>query len=164
MKLLLKCLIISVMLFSVGFTIVSDNKNDEQTVAKLTDVERPNDTSSCENRSLLKFVNKGVMKASWYGPRFHGRHTANGEVYDEQAYTAAHRSFKFGTLLRLKNSKNGKSIIVRVNDRGPFISKRQLDVSMGAALALGIVQSGVQKLSVSEVVLSEDNLPKLSVN
>jgi len=152
------------MLLSVGFTIVSDKENNSQAASKLTDVERPADTSGSENKSLLKYVNKGEMRASWYGPRFHGKHTANGEVYDEQAYTAAHRTFKFGTLLRLKNAKNGKSIIVRVNDRGPFKSKRQLDVSKGAALALGLIETGVQDLKVSEVILSEDNLPKLTVN
>ena len=79
------------------------------------------------------------MKASWYGPKFHGKFTANGEVYDQMALTAAHKYLSFGTLLKITNPKNGKSVIVRINDRGPYIEGRELDLSKGAAIELGIL-------------------------
>jgi len=96
----------------------------------------------------------GPMHASWYGPRFHGRLTANGEIYDQLAYTAAHKSLSFGTLLRLTNQENNKSIIVRINDRGPYIPGRKIDLSKKAALELGAYEKGVVNLNVELVVLS----------
>jgi len=99
------------------------------------------------------------MKASWYGPRFHGRITANGEIYNQMAYTAAHKSLPFGTLLRITNPINNKSLIVRINDRGPYIPGRQLDLSKGAAQKLGVLFSGVKKLKVEEVIISGINNP-----
>ena len=76
---------------------------------------------SLKNKVKIDITELGTMNASWYGPRFHGRLTANGEIYDQMAYTAAHKSLHFGTLLKLTNEKNNKSVIVRINDRGPYI-------------------------------------------
>jgi rare lipoprotein A len=76
-----------------------------------------------------------------------GYKTASGERYNPNGYTAAHRNLPFGTKLRVTNLKNGKSVVVRVNDRGPFIRKRVLDLSYGAAKALGITRAGVGKIS-----------------
>jgi rare lipoprotein A len=104
------------------------------------------------------------MKASWYGPRFHGRITANGEIYDQMAFTAAHKRMKFGTLLRITNPKNDKSVVVRINDRGPYIHGRQLDLSKAAALELGIIEKGVAKLNVEEITLKGINLPVITLN
>jgi rare lipoprotein A len=81
--------------------------------------------------------------ASWYGHPHHGRRTASGEVYDMQAMTAAHRTLPFGTWLLVENLKTGATARVRVNDRGPFVDGRILDVSRAAAVALGITGSGV---------------------
>ena len=81
--------------------------------------------------------------ASWYGPGFHGRRTANGERYNQNAYTAAHKSLPFGTQVRVTNVRNGKSVLVRINDRGPFIRGRVIDLSAGAARAIGVHSSGV---------------------
>jgi rare lipoprotein A len=81
--------------------------------------------------------------ASWYGPGFHGRRSANGEVYNQNALTAAHRTLPFGTQVRVTNTRNGRSVVVRINDRGPFIRGRVIDLSAAAARMLGIVQSGV---------------------
>lgn len=92
-------------------------------------------------------------KASWYGPGFHGRTTANGERYNQNAYTAAHKSYKFGTRLCVKNLRNGKGITVRVNDRGPFVRGRVVDVSKQAATRLGMMRSGV--VPVQLTVLSK---------
>lgn len=97
----------------------------------------------------------GVMKASWYGPNFHGKQTANGEIYNQYELTAAHKTFKFGTLLRLTNPENNKSIIVRINDRGPYIEGRELDLSYGSAKALGIIKPGVKKLKVELVQITD---------
>ncbi len=81
--------------------------------------------------------------ASWYGPYFHGRLTANGETYDQFAMTAAHPSMPLGTFLKVTNLNNDKSVIIRLNDRGPYIPPRSLDLSLGAARCLNGVQSGV---------------------
>lgn len=76
--------------------------------------------------------------ASWYGPGFHGRRTANGETFNADALTAAHRSLPFGSLVRVVNDKTGRSVVVRVNDRGPFIGGRIIDLARGAARLLGM--------------------------
>lgn len=80
---------------------------------------------------------------SWYGPRFHGRLTANGEVFDMNELTAAHREMPFGTQLRVTCPENGRSVMVRINDRGPFIPGRDLDLSLAAARSLGIEHQGL---------------------
>ena len=76
--------------------------------------------------------------ASWYGPGFHGRKTANGETFNMDALTAAHRWLPFGSLVRVQNMLNGRSVDVRINDRGPFIKQRIIDLSRAAAKALGL--------------------------
>jgi rare lipoprotein A len=80
--------------------------------------------------------------ASWYGVKFHGRRTASGERFDMNELTAAHPSLPFGTRLEVRNVRNGKSVVVRVNDRGPFSKSRILDLSFGAAREIGLVLSG----------------------
>jgi len=102
---------------------------------------------------------KGIWTASWYGPKFHGRLTANGEIYDQMSYTAAHKSIKFGTYFRITNLKNGKTVIVRINDRGPYVKGRNIDLSKASALALGMIPKGVIKVKVEEVHLNEINSP-----
>ncbi len=82
-------------------------------------------------------------KASWYGPKFHGRTTASGEKFNQNALTAAHRSLPFGTQVKVTNVNNGRSVVVRINDRGPFVAGRIIDLSAAAARTLGLVQSGV---------------------
>ncbi len=86
--------------------------------------------------------------ASWYGPGFHGRLTANGERYDMNGMTAAHKTLKFGTKVRVTNKNNGKSVVVRINDRGPYAGKRIIDLSKGAANAIGMIASGTASVSV----------------
>jgi peptidoglycan lytic transglycosylase len=104
------------------------------------------------------------MRASWYGPKFHGKITANGEQFDQMAFTAAHKKLKFGTLLKITNPKNDKSVVVRINDRGPYISGRQLDLSKAAAQELGMIKKGVVKLKVEEITLKGINFPVISLN
>jgi rare lipoprotein A len=81
--------------------------------------------------------------ASWYGPRFHGRRTASGERYDMQAFTAAHKTLPFGTMVRVKNLASGQEVDVSITDRGPFRRGRVIDLSRAAADALGMVGDGV---------------------
>lgn len=81
--------------------------------------------------------------ASFYGPGFHGRKTASGEVFNQNALTAAHRTLPFGTKLRVTCTATGRSTIVKVNDRGPYHGNRILDLSVGAAKAIGMVEKGV---------------------
>ena len=84
--------------------------------------------------------------ASWYGPGFHGRRTANGERYDMHAMTAAHRTLPFGTWVRVHSLVNGREVDVRITDRGPFIRSRVIDVSRGAAEALGMLGLGFKEV------------------
>lgn len=85
--------------------------------------------------------------ASWYGPGFHGRRTASGERFNQNALTAAHRSLPFGTRVMVTNMRNGRSVVVRINDRGPHIRGRILDLSAGAAKAIGVKSSGLAPIS-----------------
>jgi peptidoglycan lytic transglycosylase len=94
---------------------------------------------------------------SWYGERFDGRKTASGEIYDMFAATAAHPWLPFGSLLRLTNLKNGHSQLVRINDRGPFMDGRELDVSYLVASRLGLVETGIARLRIE--LLKEPRLP-----
>jgi len=84
-------------------------------------------------------------KASWYGPGFHGRRTANGERFNTNDYTAAHKTLPFGTKLKVTHAKTGKSVVVRINDRGPYAHGRVIDLSRASARAIGI--SGVADIT-----------------
>ncbi len=86
--------------------------------------------------------------ASWYGAQFQGRKTANGEVFDKEELTCAHRSLPFGTFLLVRNLDNGSSVVVRVNDRGPFVKDRVLDLSEAAARLVGMVATGTARVSL----------------
>lgn len=98
------------------------------------------------SRGLLPGARSGVGLASWYGRAFHGRRAASGERFDMHAYTAAHRTLPFGTLLLVTNVRNGKTALVRITDRGPYAHGRTLDLSRGAAEALGMLGSGVARV------------------
>lgn len=92
------------------------------------------------------FVQTG--RASWYGKRFHGRKTASGERFDMNALTAAHKELPLGTKIEVTNNSNGKSIVVTVNDRGPFHGNRVLDLSKEAAKRLGVLQKGTANVTI----------------
>lgn len=89
-----------------------------------------------------------VGTASFYGPGFAGKRTANGERFDPSALTCAHRTLPFGTRVRVTNLSNGRSVIVRVNDRGPFHGHRLIDLSEGAARRLDMIRSGTVRVRV----------------
>ena len=88
-------------------------------------------------------------KASWYGPGFHGKRTASGETFNTNEMTAAHRTLPFGTKVRVVNKKTGKSVVVRINDRGPYAHGRVIDLSRASAQAIGI--SGVGTVEVVQL-------------
>ena len=92
-----------------------------------------------------------LMLSSWYGPWHHGRQTASGELFDMQALTAAHKTLPFGTRLRLTNPRNKRTVVVRVNDRGPYVEGRDLDVSQEAARQLDFESRGLERLEVEVV-------------
>jgi rare lipoprotein A len=89
-----------------------------------------------------------VGPASWYGPGFHGRQTANGERFDQDAMTMAHRNMKFGTCVRVTRVDTGDSVLVRVNDRGPYVPPRIADLSRGAAAELDMLHRGVVEVEL----------------
>ena len=87
-------------------------------------------------------------KASWYGPGFHGRRTASGQIFNQNALTAAHRYLPFGTKVKVTNMRNGRSVIVTINDRGPYAGRRIIDLSAAAAQRIGMKSSGVAPVKV----------------
>ena len=115
----------------------------------------PGTTKAVPAASAATTVLRG--RASWYGSYFQGRRTTSGERYNRFAYTCAHKTLPFGTRLRVTNVKNGKSVVVRVSDRGPFRHQRILDLSEAAAKPLGVVECGAATV-VAEVVAPETPL------
>ena len=97
----------------------------------------------------LGIKDRGV--ASWYGKEFHGKLAANGEVFDMTAYTAAHRKLPLGSLVRVVNLANGKSVQVRINDRGPYVTGRMLDLSHAAARELGMLEAGTSAVQIEVI-------------
>ncbi|GBD87115.1 RlpA-like protein precursor [bacterium BMS3Abin03] len=163
MKSFMKIGFIAALIGLVGFTIAT-NESSSSIEPVLNDESAPVEEQVQTNTSVVEYINLGTMRASWYGPRFHGRSTANGEIYDQMAFTAAHKSMKFGTLLRITNPRNKKSVIVRINDRGPYIPGRQIDLSKGAAEKLDIIGRGVAKLKVEKITIKGLNNPLVSLN
>jgi rare lipoprotein A len=92
-----------------------------------------------------------VVHASWYGHEFASRPTASGERFDPNKLTGAHRTLPLGTKLRVTNLQNGRSVMVVINDRGPYVRPRELDLSLGAARVLGMLRSGVVKVRIEPV-------------
>ena len=148
----------------VGFTVLNEAKNVNNGLILVDEFIPKTVKENIVNTSTVKYINRGTMKASWYGPKFHGKLTANGEIYDQMALTAAHKSLSFGTLLKVTNPRNGRSVIVRINDRGPYIQGRDLDLSKGAAIELGMLRKGVGRVKIEEIALGESSNPTAIVN
>ncbi len=101
------------------------------------------------------FVQRGI--ASWYGQKFHGRKTSSGEVYNMHAMTAAHKTLPLPSYVRVKNLTNGRSVVVKVNDRGPFVGDRIIDLSYAAATKLGVTGPGTAPVEVSVLNSPSEN-------
>ena len=128
----------------------------------------PRYTTGSRNRSKpVKKVNSTAKSkkiligiSSYYGEDFHGKLTANGEVYDMYGLTAAHKTLPLNTIVRVTNMENEKSLILRINDRGPYVKGRMLDCSYGAALKLGFIGNGTTKVKVEVIELGDDKYMK----
>ncbi len=104
---------------------------------------------SAISSTLFAFEEEGY--ASWYAGKFHGRTTASGEVFDTLAFTAAHKTLPFGTIVRVTCTDNGKSVDVKINDRGPFVEGRIIDLSQAAAEALNITGAGIARVRIQTI-------------
>jgi rare lipoprotein A len=113
--------------------------------------------SSTPDRVRIGWSERG--EASWYGYPFHGQRTASGERYDMYLMTAAHRELPLGTVLEVRNLDNGRRVQVRVNDRGPFVRGRILDLSYGAATELDMVSTGTAEIELRVIEMGEVGLP-----
>ena len=122
--------------------VAAERKRPEERLARLAGYEARFEPSAA------RAVSGSVIRASYYDT---GARTADGERFNPGGFTAAHRTLPFGTKLRLTNESNGRSVTVRVNDRGPFVAGRSLDVSRGAAVALGMIGSGTANLRMQRV-------------
>ncbi len=118
-----------------------------RTVA-LRNVETPGTESEAPKQTAARIRSVRTGEASWYGPGFYGNRTANGEVFRPGTLTAAHRTLPFGTKVRVTNLWNGRSAVVRINDRGPFYGHRVIDLAHGAASQLGLISSGIAQVKL----------------
>lgn len=139
---------------SLSITERSGDQIRRQTIAAKIEIpaEEPSvieKLNTVASNTVRKFSQTGM--ASWYGRQFHGRKTASGEMFDMNAMTAAHRSLPLNCYIRVTNKNNGKSVVVKVNDRGPFHGNRVLDLSYGAAKQLGITNAGTAKVSIERI-------------
>ena len=122
------------------------------TMEKTSKPDQPNQTASATLKPTVKKTKAyEVGPASWYGKFFHGKQTASGETYNMYEMTAAHPDLPLGTRLKVTNLKNDKSVVVRVNDRGPMVLGRIIDLSYGAAQELGFTAKGVQRVRLDIV-------------
>lgn len=119
-----------------------------QPLKEVAGMPKPQLPKPAQNIALgpVRFSLSGI--ASWYGPGFNGRRSANGEVYNQNALTAAHKSLPFGTRVRVTHVRTGRSVVVRINDRGPYSGGRIIDLSAAAARIIGVMQSGVAPVRV----------------
>ena len=139
---------------SLSITESSGDQIRRQTIAAKIDIPKDEPSvieklNTVASNTVRKFSQTGV--ASWYGRQFHGRKTASGETFDMNGLTAAHRSLPLNCYIRVTNKVNGKSVVVKVNDRGPFHGNRVLDLSYGAATQLGVTSAGTAKVSIERV-------------
>lgn len=102
--------------------------------------------SRAYHQDIATIFQSGV--ASFYAKKFHGRQTANGEIFDNHAMTAAHKSLEFGTIVRVTNRRNGREVVVRINDRGPWAKGRVIDLSLAAAREIGMIRHGTARVDI----------------
>jgi rare lipoprotein A len=115
----------------------SGKTNNHQTAQSRPKLQRQKNSRQSAHKKMIR------GQASWYGPGFHGKKTASGEIFDQGKLTAAHKTIPLGTKAKVTNLQNGNTVEVEINDRGPYIGQREIDVSHAAANALGFVKSGL---------------------
>jgi rare lipoprotein A len=99
----------------------------------------------------VKPTSTRIVLASWYGEPFHGRQTANQEIFDKEAMTAASKTLRLGTVVLVENLETGQAAVVRINDRGPYVGRRELDLSEAAAAAIGLKEDGVRLVRITVI-------------
>lgn len=117
----------------------------------MTSMAAQHDDTAPSSLQEQKLPRLGEGKASYYAERFHGRKTASGERFSKEEFTAAHRTLPFGTTLRVTNTDNGKTVLVRVNDRGPHCGNRIIDLSPAAARAIGLMGKGTGNVRIERL-------------
>ena len=140
------------LVFIVLFLLVSCTPSPRYTIEKKKKTTKEQTSTKIPAGKTVKKPPKGKKIngiASYYGKDFHGRKTANGEIFDMYGLTAAHKTLPFNTWLEVKNLSNEKTVIVRVNDRGPFVAGRIIDLSYGAAKVIQMVGAGVQEVELT---------------
>jgi rare lipoprotein A len=144
---------VSILLFSLLFLIsctVSPRYNANSSSSSTSKVTKSAYKKSNSSTKTLRGI------SSWYGPNFHGKLTANGEIYDMYGTTAAHKTLPLNTIVRVTNLDNGKSIILKINDRGPYVGDRILDCSFGAAKKLGFDKLGTTSVEIDIIEIGDD--------
>ncbi|HEY9190480.1 MAG TPA: septal ring lytic transglycosylase RlpA family protein [Sulfurovum sp.] len=139
-------ILLSLSLFSVGCSKPSE-PDVKKTKAKASFENRYND----EKYRVDKNAKVEIGIASYYANAMNGRRTASGEIYDTKKYTAAHRSLPLGTMVRVTMLQNGKSVIVKVNDRGSYVKGRVIDLSWASAQKLGLIRAGIAKVKIEKL-------------
>ena len=154
-KILIYTIIISSTFFNCGNApryYKSDNTNVNRTSKKVSKSGKENKSKG--HRKIIKGI------SSFYAEDFHGKLTANGEVYDMYGLTAAHKTMPLNTICRVTNLENNKSLILRINDRGPYIKGRILDCSYGAAKKLDFINQGTTKVKIEVIEWGDDKYMK----
>ena len=134
---------------SPRYTSNNENKNKPSKINK-----RSNSTEYNKNKKIYEGI------SSWYGPNFHGKLTANGEIYDMYSISAAHKSLPLGTYVKVTNLDNDKSTYLTINDRGPYVKDRILDCSMAAAKKLGFYESGIANVRIEVINFGDGDYMK----
>ena len=132
----------------------SENFNTKSNFKKKANKIRGSSKSNKKHRKVIKGV------SSYYAEDFHGKLTANGEVYDMYGLTAAHKTLPLNTIVRVTNLSNSKSVILRINDRGPYVKGRILDCSYGAAKKLGFIAQGITKVRIELIEIGDNKYMK----
>lgn len=139
-------ILISLSFFSLGCSKPS-GPDQKKTETKDSFENRYSD----ENYRLAKNAKVEIGIASYYANAMNGRRTASGEIYDAKKYTAAHRTLPFGTMVRVTMLQSGKSVIVKINDRGSYVKGRVIDLSLAAARKLGLIRAGIANVKIEKL-------------
>lgn len=141
------------------FTLLVLGACQTTTPTKVTTIAPPPPEATVATEEEPVLVARGV--ASYYADRFHGRMTANGETFDMTELTAAHRTLPFDTWVRVTNLSNGQQVVVRINDRGPYIDGRIIDLSKGAAEEIGMIEPGITEVKIEAFEEQIDQEPSM---
>ena len=146
---------LNILFLTLVFIIVSCSPSPRYHSGKTpTKTQMKNETPKLSKTNKAKKVFTGL--SSYYGKDFHGKLTANGEIFDMYGLTAAHKTIPLNTIVRITNLDNDKSLILRINDRGPYVGDRILDCSYGAAKKLGFVNDGVTEVKIEVIEWGDD--------